>query len=249
MKHGFLSSGLPRWVIEEGKEDSEQWSRVYDVSNYEFSESDPQFKRDDFLRAQCYPEGEMQCFCQRCCVEITGGEYCADCAHLLGLEALSDNSELARHHLQHLDLMERQRVGEATHDGDTPGFSEEGGESKDSQNSQRDRIGRRKRADGCVPGRFPILKDPKSFHEAHGHPSDEVTRMLCMTYYGNANAVKGYADSCPYCLSRRRRIQPRLRIETVDRAKYRMGGRWTMDFTAMCLRNSHDLNQVGCAIL
>ena len=43
--------------------------------------------------------------------------------------------------------MERERVGEAIHDGDTPGFSEEGGESKDSQNSQRDRIGRRKRAD------------------------------------------------------------------------------------------------------
>ena len=34
-------------------------------------------------------------------------------------------------------------------------------------------------ADGSVPGRFPILRDPKAFHEAHGHPSDEVTRKLC----------------------------------------------------------------------
>ena len=90
------------------------------------------------------------------------------------------------------------------------------------------------------------MKDPKSFHEAHGHPSDEVTRMLCMTYYGNANAVKGYADSCPYCLSRRRRIQPRQRTETIDRTQYRMGESWSMDFTPMCLRRSHhDLNQVG----
>ena len=89
------------------------------------------------------------------------------------------------------------------------------------------------------------MKDPKAFHEAHGHPSDEITRRLCATYYGNANAVKGYANSCPYCLSRRRRIQPRLRTETVDRVQYRMGEKWTMDFTAMCLRKSHDLNQVG----
>ena len=89
------------------------------------------------------------------------------------------------------------------------------------------------------------MKDPKAFHEAHGHPSDEVTRMLCFTYYGNAHTVKGYADSCPYCLSRRRRIQPGLRKDSVDRAQYRMGEFWSLDFTAMCLRKSHDLNQVG----
>ena len=123
MKMGFLSSGLPRWVVEEEKEDAEQWSRVCDVRTYEFSESYPQFTRDEFLRARCFPEGEMQCFCQRCCVEITNGEYCADCAHLLGLETLSDNSEFARHHLQHLNLMEKQRVGGADHEGDIPVFS------------------------------------------------------------------------------------------------------------------------------
>ena len=95
--------------------------------------------------------------------------------------------------------------------------------NKEFRDNQRDRKGRRKQADGCVPGTFPILKDPKSFHEAHGHPSDEVTKMLCTVYYGNAKAVKGYANSCPYCLSRRRRIQPRLRAGTVDRVNYRMG--------------------------
>ena len=191
----------------------------------------------------------MQCFCQRFFVEIADGEYCADCAHLLGLQALSDPSELARHHLQHLNLIDAQNISNADHGGDLPVFSEEGYESNVVQNDQRDRLGRNKRADGCVAGRFPILKDPKAFHEAHGHPSDEITRRLCATYYGNADAVKGYANSCPYCLSRRRRIQPRLRTETVDRVQYRMGEKWTMDFTAMCLRKSHDLNQVGVFLL
>ena len=36
-----------------------------------------------------------------------------------------------------------------------------------------------------------------------------------------------------------------MRTETVDRVNYRMGERWMIDFTAMCLRTSHDLNQVG----
>ena len=29
--------------------------------------------------------------------------------------------------------------------------------------------------DGSVPGRFPILRDPRAVHLAHGRPSDEVT--------------------------------------------------------------------------
>ena len=100
-------------------------------------------------------------------------------------------------------------------------------------------------ADGSVPGRFPILRDPKAFHLAHGHPSDEVTRKLCEACFGNPTAVKGYADVCPYCLSRRRRRQPRGRAESVDRPAYVMGEMWSMDFTAMTLRESHDKNRVG----
>ena len=100
-------------------------------------------------------------------------------------------------------------------------------------------------ADGSVPGRFPILRDPKAFHLAHGHPSDEVTRKLCEACFGNPTAVKGYADVCPYCLSRRRRRQPRGRAESVDRQAYVMGEMWSMDFTAMTLRESHDKNRVG----
>ena len=180
---GFLSSGLPRWVIEDGREDAEKWAdnesmlwnRVYDVGSYEYSESDPQLTRDDYLRAMRFTDGEMKSFCQRCCVQITDGEYCADCAHHFGLQALSENSELARH-LQHLNLMEEQEIYENDCGNGIPVSSEEGGRHMKSQGDRRDRIGRRKRADGCVPERFKILKDPKTFHEAHGHLSDEVTK-------------------------------------------------------------------------
>ena len=57
--------------------------------------------------------------------------------------------------------------------------------------------------------------------------------------------IQGYANKCTFCLSRRRRIQPRKRVETVDRVQWRMGEKWTLDFTAMCLRKSHDNNAVG----
>ena len=57
--------------------------------------------------------------------------------------------------------------------------------------------------------------------------------------------MKGYADQCPYCLSRRRRRQPKKRHEHVDRRSWAIGEKWTMDFTAMCLKSSWDLNRVG----
>ena len=63
--------------------------------------------------------------------------------------------------------------------------------------------------------------------------------------FGDPNIIKGYADKCPFCLSRRRRIQIKNRIETVDRPQWRMGEKWTLDFTAMCLKRSNDKNAVG----
>ena len=105
--------------------------------------------------------------------------------------------------------------------------------------------GRNMSAEGTIPGRFPILMDPKRFHLANGHPNNEVTRCLCESSFGDPNIIKGYADKCPFCLSRRRRIQFKNRIETVDRSQWRMGEKWTLDFTAMCLKRSHDKNAVG----
>ena len=145
MEIGFLSSGLPRWIIEGCKEDADCWNRVHDaeswdqlyvVGSYEFSVSDTQFMRDDLLHALCFPEGGMKCFCQCCGVKITAGEYRTDYAHLLGLRALSNDLELARHHLQYLDLMEEQGHSGAVHRGNVPVFSEEGGNADECRDNQ-----------------------------------------------------------------------------------------------------------------
>ena len=89
-----------------------------------------------------------------------------------------------------------------------------------------------------------VIIESKAFHEAMGHPTNEVTRLLAQSCHG-CPVMHGYADKCAYCLSRRRRRQPSRRVEDLDRTQWRIGEKWSMDFTAMTLMKSHDKNQVG----
>ena len=166
-------------------------------------------------------------------MEIIAGEYCVDCESVLGLPGLTayDDDVVT-------PFLKRGVDGDGVEAYQVP--SEEV-RRKLAQLAH----GRTMSAEGIIPGRFPIVKDPKRFHLANGHPNDEVTRKICESSFGDPNMIKGYASQCPFCLSRRRRIQFRNRIETVDRVQWRMGEKWTLDFTAMCLKRSHDKNAVG----
>ena len=104
--------------------------------------------------------------------------------------------------------------------------------------------GRVRGPDGNVVGRYPILNNDKDFHDAMGHPSDEVTKMMAQSTQG-CPVRNGYSSRCPYCLSRRGRRQPKFKEEGLDRRTWVIGEAWTMDFTAMCLVKSMDSNQVG----
>ena len=188
---------------------------------------------DEWLQANGYSEKYIRSYCQRCSVEIIAGDYCVNCAQVLGLQGLStyDNEVVSA-------FVKR-------------GVDTEGKEARDIPSEEVRRKlaqlahGRTLNAEGAIPGRFPIIKDPKRFHLANGHPNDEVTRKLCESSFGDPLMIQGYANKCTFCLSRRRRIQPKKRVETVDRVQWRMGEKWTLDFTAMCLRKSHDNNAVG----
>ena len=188
---------------------------------------------DEWLKGRGYSGNNLRSYCERCSVEIIAGEYCADCACVLGLPGLTayDDDVVT-------PFLKRGVDGDGVEAYQVP--SEEV-RRKLAQLAH----GRTISAEGVIPGRFPILKDPKRFHLANGHPNDEVTRKICESSFGDPNMIKGYASQCPFCLSRRRRIQFRNRIETVDRVQWRMGEKWTLDFTAMCLKRSHDKNAVG----
>ena len=44
---------------------------------------------DEWLHENGYSEKYIRSYCQRCSVEIIAGDYCVDCAHVLGLPGLS----------------------------------------------------------------------------------------------------------------------------------------------------------------
>ena len=267
--------------------------RVCQSAVYGAESSESQFVHGDPHSYGHLPVGGVQLFCQRCATGIVSGDYCHNCAQLLGVPFLSDETcsdekpqgiKVSMEYADGVDwnnpLEEKIKVYNNTDydfevdgsgermvidangvredirylrdDGDgVQSASSKGGGADDMFTTTKEQMNERfdpgvqRLADGSVPGRFPILRDPKAFHLAHGHPSDEVTRKLCEACFGNPTAVKGYADVCPYCLSRRRRRQPRGRAESVDRPAYVMGEMWSMDFTAMTLRESHDKNRVG----
>ena len=61
-----------------------------DWTEEEINRLDP-FKEicvDKWLGEKGYSEDHLRSFCQRCSVEIIAGEYCVDCAHVLGLPGL-----------------------------------------------------------------------------------------------------------------------------------------------------------------
>ena len=267
--------------------------RVCQSAVYGAESSESQFVQGDPQSYGHLPVGGVQLFCQRCATGIVSGDYCHNCAQLLGVPFLSDAAipeekpqgiKVSMEYADGVDwnnpLEEKIKVYNNTdYDFEVDGSGErmvidangvredirylrddedgvqsassKGGGADDMFTTTKEQMNERfdpgvqRLADGSVPGRFPILRDPKAFHLAHGHPSDEVTRKLCEACFGNPTAVKGYADVCPYCLSRRRRRQPRGRAESVDRPAYVMGEMWSMDFTAMTLRESHDKNRVG----
>ena len=61
------------------------------AEDYIPSEADVTFTRQGWIEANSYPDGKIQCFCQRCSVEIQEGELCSVCAHFLGLPGFAND--------------------------------------------------------------------------------------------------------------------------------------------------------------
>ena len=128
---------------------------------------------DKWLVEKGYSENHLRSFCQRCSVEIIAGEYCVDCAHVLGLPGLAayDDEIVSPFLKRGVDIN-----GEEAHQ-----MPSEEVRRKLAQLAH----GRNMSAEGTIPGRFPILMDPKRFHLANGHPNDELTRKICESSFGD----------------------------------------------------------------
>ena len=147
---------------------------MYAVYSAELSES--QFIGNDPHANGDFPIDGVELFCQRCAESIVFGDYCYNCAQLLGMPFLSDGAP-DQFVCPPSPGCEGGDVRHFMNDGSEvqSAFSRRGGAegvSTPAKEQMNDRFGPevQRLADGSVPGRFPILRDPKAFHLAHGHP-------------------------------------------------------------------------------